>query len=70
MSSISESLNMLADVIRSLNPYADSTVKIMEPKVGLSVGACINCRCQVKLRQTKSRALLSAGHDTCRGCKC
>ena len=28
MSSISESLNMLADAIRSLNPYENPTVKI------------------------------------------
>lgn len=51
MSGISESLNMLADAIRSLNPYENPTVKIQEPKVGLQVGKCINCGCQVKLRQ-------------------
>lgn len=51
MSSISDSLNMLADAIKSLNPYADSTVKILEPKVGMQVGTCLNCRWAVVLRQ-------------------
>ena len=51
MSSISESLNMLADAIRSLNPYENPTVKIQEPKVGMQVGTCLNCRRAVVLRQ-------------------
>ena len=51
MSSISESLYMLADAIRSLNPYENPTVKIQEPKVGMQVGTCLNCRRAVVLRQ-------------------
>lgn len=51
MSSISDSLNMLADAIKSLNPYADPTVKIPEPKVGMQVGTCLNCKRAVVLRQ-------------------
>lgn len=51
MSSISDSLDKLAEAIRSINPYANPTVRIEEPKVGLRVGKCINCGCQVKLRQ-------------------
>lgn len=51
MSSISESLDKLAETIRRINPYANPNVRVEEPKVGLQVGKCINCGCQVKLRQ-------------------
>lgn len=51
MSNISEKLDKLAETIRHLDPYANPTVRITEPKVGLSVGICINCGCQAKLRQ-------------------
>lgn len=51
MSRLSDNLDKLADAIRSLDPYANPTVKITEPKVGLCVGRCINCGGEVKLRQ-------------------
>lgn len=51
MSSMSESLELIAEAIRSLNPYAEPTVKIQEPKVGMKVGTCINCKGAVVLRQ-------------------
>ena len=51
MSCISESLDKLAEAIRSINPYANPTVRIEEPKVDLQVGKCINCGYQVRLRQ-------------------
>lgn len=51
MSSISESLDKLAEAIRSISPYANPTVRINEPKVGMRVGKCINCGSHVKLRQ-------------------
>ena len=51
MSRLSDNLDKLADAIRSLDPYANPTVKITEPKVGLCVGRCINCGGGVKLRQ-------------------
>ena len=51
MSRLSDNLDKLADAIRSLDPYANPTVKITEPNVGLCVGRCINCGGGVKLRQ-------------------
>lgn len=51
MSSMSESLELIAEAIRNLNPYANPTVKIQEPKVGLQVGTCLNCGRSVVLRQ-------------------
>ena len=51
MSRLSDNLDKIADAIRSLDPYANPTVKITEPKVGLCVGRCINCGSKVKLRQ-------------------
>lgn len=51
MSSMSESLDLIAEAISSLNPYANPTVKIKEPKVGMPVGTCLNCGKAVVLRQ-------------------
>lgn len=51
MSSMLEILNLIADAIRGLDPYANPTVKIQEPKVGMKVGTCMNCGRAVVLRQ-------------------
>ena len=51
MSSVEDSLNRLAEAIRNINPYANPTVKIQNPRVGLIVGVCRNCNSSVRLRQ-------------------
>lgn len=51
MSTLSDNFEKLADAINSLDQYANPTVKITEPKVGLCVGRCINCGSEVKLQQ-------------------
>jgi len=51
MSSVADSLNQIAEAIRNINPYANPTVRIQSPKVGMKVGTCLNCGAAASLRQ-------------------
>lgn len=51
MSSVADRLNQIAEAIRNINPYANPTVRIQLPKVGMKVGTCLNCGATASLRQ-------------------